>query len=96
MYKIFLLIVVLISALNPVVSLSNDQLKNAGKVEKEDGVLVLNDDNFDDEVKKHKVLLVAFVAEWCGFCKRLAPEYAAAAEVLGVMNSPLYIAKVDA
>ena len=58
------MIVVLISTLNPVAALQYDQLKNVGQVEKEDGVLVLNDDNFDGEVKKHKLLLVAFVAEW--------------------------------
>lgn len=86
----------LISTLSPIAALKNDELQNVGQVQKEDGVLVLTDDNFDEEVKKHKLLLVEFYAEWCGFCKRLAPEYAAAAEVLGVLDPPLYIAKVDA
>lgn len=76
--------------------MNNDEISKVGQVQKEDGVLVLTDENFDAEIKKHKVFLVAFVAEWCGFCKKLAPEYAAAAEILSVLDPPISIAKVDA
>jgi len=62
----------------------------------EDGVLVLNDSNFDEAIAKYDYLLVEFYAPWCGHCKKLAPEYAAAAKTLAAQDPPRYIAKVDA
>jgi protein disulfide isomerase len=66
------------------------------EVEKEDYVLVLTDDNFDEELAKHNNILVELYAPWCGHCKKLAPKYAAAAKELSELETPLYIAKVDA
>ncbi|XP_053318276.1 protein disulfide-isomerase A3 [Spea bombifrons] len=55
-------------------------------------VLELTDDNFASVVPQHSILLVEFFAPWCGHCKKLAPEYEAAATRL---KGTLSIAKVD-
>lgn len=58
-------------------------------------VIQLKDDDFEDESKKHEVLLVKFYAPWCGHCKRLAPEYEKAATKLVSNDPPIILAEVD-
>uniref|UniRef100_A0AAY4BE33 Protein disulfide-isomerase A6 n=1 Tax=Denticeps clupeoides TaxID=299321 RepID=A0AAY4BE33_9TELE len=61
-------------------------------------VVELTDDNFDKTVlDSDDVWLVEFFAPWCGHCKNLEPEWAAAAsEVKDQTNNKVHLGAVDA
>lgn len=58
-------------------------------------VLDLGDANFQSTIDTHDTLMVEFFAPWCGHCKKLTPEYDAAAERLNNEDPPIRIAKVN-
>ena len=50
----------------------------------------ITDENFDNEIKKNKVLFCDFWAEWCGPCKQIGPILE---EISDEMKDQLVIAK---
>ena len=48
----------------------------------EDGVLVLTDENYKDVARTFDDMLILLYAPWCGQCKKLLPEWDAAAALV--------------
>jgi len=63
--------------------------------ETEDSVLVLGDNDLQQALDEFDYVLGEFYAPWCGHCKKLAPEYAEAAQTLAESNPNVKLAKVD-
>uniref|UniRef100_A0A8C4TA02 protein disulfide-isomerase n=2 Tax=Erpetoichthys calabaricus TaxID=27687 RepID=A0A8C4TA02_ERPCA len=72
-----------------------DESGTSEEIKDENGILVLDELNFDRALQENKMLLVEFYAPWCGHCQALAPEYEIAAELLKKESSDIQLAKVD-
>ncbi|GBG79277.1 hypothetical protein CBR_g29427 [Chara braunii] len=67
-----------------------------GALAAEEDVLVLDFTNYTDSLPKYSFLLVAYVAPWCKYSKRLKTPYDAAAGVLKSDSPKITLARVDA
>ncbi|KAI4964188.1 hypothetical protein ZWY2020_006887 [Hordeum vulgare] len=60
------------------------------------GVVELDESNFEAALAAVDFLFVDFHAPWCGHCKRLSPQLDEAAPVLAGLSTPIVVAKVNA
>lgn len=67
-----------------------------GDNEEDEHVVVLTATNFEELVLNKPYALVEFYAPWCGHCKEIAPQYAAAATEIFAHDPLITIGKVDA
>ena len=61
----------------------------------EDGVLILNSENFQKVIDDNRFVMVQFFVPKCGYCDILAPDYISAAKQLKQERSEIRLAKID-
>ncbi len=62
---------------------------------RENGVIVGTDANFQDLVRYFKYTFIDFYAEWCGWCKKLEPEFEKTAQIMKKLNPDVGFIKIN-
>lgn len=57
--------------------------------------MVLKKENIEEAIKTFRFIVVNFYANWCEHCKKMEPEYTAAAGRLRALNSSVVLAKFN-
>jgi len=78
---------------SPIKAEEEEDDEDVTEIEKDNGVAVLTEKNFDDYLEENDVTIVEFYAPWCGHCKSFAPTYE---EVATELEGKAGVAKVDA
>ena len=58
-------------------------------------VLSLSSQTLQNYLNSNRFIMVEFYAPWCGDCKKFAPEYAKAAEIIKHENLEVILSKID-
>ncbi|KAK5642509.1 hypothetical protein RI129_008676 [Pyrocoelia pectoralis] len=67
-----------------------------GEIKTENGIIVLDKNNFENAISVNEYILVMFYASWCKASQEMAPEYIKAAEHTVKLNIPVKLAKIEA
>ena len=63
--------------------------------QREETVIVLNDENFNKTINKFENILVLFYATWCGHCKKFLPTYVKISQKLYEEKPRINLAKIE-
>ncbi|GMM32083.1 protein disulfide isomerase [Martiniozyma asiatica (nom. inval.)] len=58
-------------------------------------VVKLTEETFEEFITSNPLVLAEFFAPWCGHCKKLAPEFSAASDVLAEKDINAKLAQID-
>ena len=64
-------------------------------IKKEEGIMVMDDGNFDDIIESEAFIFVLFYSPTCPHCKKFFPTYLKTSELLNNQHPPLHTGKLD-
>lgn len=85
-------ILALLAASNAAMAMADDLSAIASE---DSAVVKLSEETFDAFIAENPYVLAEFFAPWCGHCKKLGPEFAAAADSLVGKHDNIKLAQID-